>query len=122
MKNKLVTRWMAIAVAATAALPCHAADKSDAATAGEGRADVAQEVLAMTGSRTKIVWVHRVAGTGEDLVGNGPEWELMGLDTAEGKTRVILPGPASYRNPCISPDGEKVFFTDGDSNTIYSVN
>lgn len=111
-----------VAVAALAALPCHAAENPDAAKAVEGRADVAQEVLALTGSRTKIVWVHRVAGTGENLDGNGPEWELMGLDTADGKTRVILPGPASYRNPCISPDGEQVFFTDGASNTIYSVN
>lgn len=115
-------KWMALAVAALATLPCRAADKPDAGESVESRADVAQEVLALTGSRTKIVWVHRVAGTGEDLDGKGPEWELMGLDTADGKMRVILPGPASYMNPCISPDGEKVFFTDGGSNTIYSVN
>jgi len=120
MKNKLIIWW--IAAAALAALPCLAADKPDAAKAGEGRADVAKEVLAMTGSHTKIVWVRRVAGTGSGLEPSTPEWELMGLDTADGKTRVILPGPASYMNPCISPDGEQVFFTDGASNTIYSVN
>jgi len=121
MKNKLIIWWMAVAVAA-AVMPCHAAEHQDAAKAGEGRADVAKEVLALTGSRTKIVWARRVAGTGENLDGRGPEWELMGLDTADGTTRVILPGPASYVNPCISPDGEKVFFTDGGSGTIYCVN
>jgi hypothetical protein len=46
----------------------------------------------------------------------------MGLDTADGKTRAILPGPASFVNPCISPDGETVFFTDGGSGAIYCVN
>ena len=61
MKNKLMMKWMAIAVAALAGLPCLAADKPDAAKAGGGRADVAQEVLALTGSRTKIVWARRVA-------------------------------------------------------------
>jgi len=54
MKNKLMMRWMALTVAALAAVPCFAADKPDAAKAGEGRADVAKEVLAMTGSHTKI--------------------------------------------------------------------
>lgn len=55
MKNMRVI-W--ILVAALAVLPCHAADKPDATKAaktGEGRADVAKEVLAMTGSHTKIV-------------------------------------------------------------------
>ena len=118
MKNMRVI-WILVAAAV---LPCWAAEAQDPAKAGEGRADVAKEVLAMTGSRTKIVWVRLVAGTGGNRDGSTPEWELMGLDTADGKTRVILPGPASYMNPCISPDGEKVFFTDGASNTIYSVN
>ena len=116
MKNMRVI-WILVAAAV---LPCWAAEAQDPAKAGEGRADVAQEVLAMTGSRTKIVWLRLVAGTGGNRDGSTPEWELMGLDTADGKTRVILPGPASYVTPCISPDGEKVFFTDG--NTIYSVN
>ena len=118
MKNMRVI-WILVAAAV---LPCWAAEAQDPAKAVEGRADVAKEVLAMTGSRTKIVWVRLVAGTGGNRDGSTPEWELMGLDTADGKTRVILPGPASYMNPCISPDGEKVFFTDGASNTIYSVN
>ena len=123
MKNKLIIWW--IAAAALAVLPCRAADKPDAAKAGEGRADVAQEVLAMTGSRTKIVWARRVAGAdnagGFTSALNPPEWALMGLDTADGQTRAILPGPALFVNPCISPDGETVFFTDGGSGAIYCV-
>ena len=40
MKNMLMIRWMALAVAALAALPCHAADKLDAAAAEAAKAPV----------------------------------------------------------------------------------
>ncbi|MCX6874753.1 MAG: hypothetical protein NTW21_13235 [Verrucomicrobia bacterium] len=122
MKNRLII-WILVAAAV---LPCRAAENQDPAKAGGARADVAKEVLALTGSRTKIVWARRVAGAdnagGFTSALNPPEWALMGLDTADGKTRAILPGPASFVNPCISPDGEKVFFTDGGSGAIYCVN
>jgi len=93
-------------------------------TSSPTSADLAGDVAAMTGARTKIVWVH-LASTG---IGKGKSWdavaaeyELMAFDTADGKTRVLLPGPASYANPCIAPDGETVFYTDHPANTIYRV-
>jgi len=83
---------------------------------------VADEVLALTGARTKIVWVHCVEGRPKGWDAVSTEYELKGFDTQDRKERVILPGPASYANPCISPDGELVFYTDAVTSTIYVVN
>ncbi len=83
---------------------------------------LAEQVLEMTGARTKIVWQHQVTvepGSGWDAT--TPQYELMGFDTDEGKARVILPGPASYANCNITPDGNQVLFTDMTTNTIYAV-
>jgi len=84
---------------------------------------LADAVLKLTGSRTRIVWMHAV----QDVAANNwdaisPDYELKGFDTAEGRARVILPGPASYANPCITPDGQRVLFTDTTTNTLYVVN
>ena len=68
--------------------------------------DLASRIVEMTGARTKIVWQHQATvepGSGWDAT--TPQYELMGFDTDEGKARVILPGPASYANCCIAPDG-----------------
>jgi hypothetical protein len=90
--------------------------------AGSVCADVADEVLALTGARTKIVWAHCVAGRPKSWDAISAEYELKGFDTQDRKERVILPGPASYFNPCISPDGELVLYTDNVTNTIHAVN
>ena len=84
--------------------------------------DVASRVLELTGSRTKIVWLHATDGKGDSWDATSPIYELMGFDTADGKIRTILPGPASYANPCISPDGQRVLFSDSPKNTLHSVN
>jgi len=83
--------------------------------------DLAAEILKMTGARTKIVWAHKVAGEKRAWGGSSPLFELRGFDTAEGKERVILPGPASYANPSITQDGSRVVFTDVPSRTVYVV-
>jgi len=77
----------------------------------EGPGDVAKQILAMTGARTKIVWVHKVVGGPSGWDATGPDYELKVFDTTEGKARVLLPGPAHYANPCISGDGKVVFYS-----------
>jgi len=93
------------------------------ATAGEAEAggDPASQILAMTGARTKIVWAHQVAGAAKRWGSSSPDFELMGFDTADGVKRVILPGPASYGNPSITPDGTRVVFSDVPGGMIYVV-
>jgi len=104
-----------------------AASLTPAGLAGSAAAaeqpSLAEKVLEMTGARTKIVWQHQVTeAPGDNWDATTPQYELMGFDTAEGKPRVILPGPASYANCCITPDGNQVLFTDMTTNTIYAVN
>ena len=80
--------------------------------AASARGDLAADVLEMTGARTKVVWAHKVAGAKSAWGGNASQFELVCFDTADGAERVILPGPASYGNPSITPDGERVVFSD----------
>jgi len=108
-KMKLACLVIAVFFIAFPALQAGAAD------------DLAAQILRMTGARTKIVWAHKVAGARNAWGGNAPEFELRGFDTAEGKERVILPGPASYGNPSITPDGSGVVFTDVPEGTVYVV-
>ena len=86
-----------------------------------GEEDLAGKVFEMTGARTKIVWEHQVAGPGTNWDANTADYELVGFDTAEGKQRVILPGPASYVNPCFTYNGERVVFTESPNNKTYIV-
>jgi len=92
------------------------------AAGAEAEEDLASRVVAMTGARTKIVWVHAVAGTGKGSDAMTPEYELKVFDTVEGKPRVLLPGPAQYINPCISMDGKVVFYNASHGKMIYRVN
>jgi len=75
----------------------------------------------MTGARTRIVWAHQVKGEGKRWGSGSSEFELLGFDTDEGKPRVILPGPASYANPGLTPDGSRVIFTDTIEGAVYVV-
>ena len=91
------------------------------AAASAGTDDLAADVFRMTGARTRIVWAHQVKGDAKRWGSGSSEFELMGFDTAEGKPRVILPGPAGYGNPSLTPDGSRVVFTDTSDETIYAV-
>jgi hypothetical protein len=93
-------------------LPC-------SASAAEG---VAAAVQRLTGARTRIVWAHQVKGEDKRWGSGAAEFALMGFDTDEGGSRVILPGPDSYANPSIAPDGSRVVFTDSGDGSIYVVN
>lgn len=92
-----------------------------AAAEAAPEAGLASQVLEMTGARTKIVWAHQVGSQEKKHGSSSPDFELMGFDTGEGKSRVILPGPASYGNPSITSDGTRVVFTDVPNLKIYVV-
>lgn len=84
--------------------------------------NTAQDILALTGARTRIVWAHQVKGESKRWGSGSSEFTLMGFDTEAGKEHVILSGPASYGNPSITPDGKRVVYTDvSENNTIYVV-
>lgn len=83
--------------------------------------DTASGVLRLTGARTRIVWAHQVKGEPKRWGSGSSEFALMGFDTEQRATRVILPGPDSYANPSITADGSRVVFTDAGDGTIYAV-
>lgn len=86
-------------------------------------AGTTEDILSLTaGQQVKMVWEHCVRGEGTDWDATGSDYELMGYDTAiDTQPHVILPGPASYANPCISPSGTWVLYTDTTTNVLYKV-
>ena len=68
---------------------------------------------ALTGAHTRMVWIQAVDPTSTDTFGRGNGFRLMGLDTDDGRgVRGILPGPLAARKPLLTPDGQRVVFTD----------
>jgi hypothetical protein len=74
--------------------------------------ELARQVVDLTGSRTKIVWER---GSRDDY------GVLMCFDTAEGKERVVLPNGPKVKDPKLSADGTRIFFT-APEQTSYVVN
>ncbi len=69
----------------------------------------AAETLALTGARTRVVWVQ---GDGTDPFAAGDRLILMGLDTGDGRgERVILGERRSYVKPLITPRGDRIVFS-----------
>ena len=93
-----------------------------AGTAGaEAEEDLASRVVAMTGARTKIVWVHATDGRdGKNSDVLSPDYELMTFDSADGKTRTLLPGPTIYACPWITPSGKQIVYT-GEGDAVFAV-
>jgi hypothetical protein len=62
------------------------------------------------GSRVRAVWVQ---SDGTDPFALGTNLLLMGLDSADGRERTILPERGSYMKPMITPDGQRIVFSRG---------
>jgi len=69
----------------------------------------AAAVKALTGARTRVVWVQ---GDGGDPYAAGFGLVLKGLDTEDGKgERAILATRGSYVKPLLTGDGKRIVFT-----------
>ena len=104
------TAWLWLAVAAAAA-----------AQPGPPGA-VAQEVRALTGAPTRIVWVQHT-GDGTDIFARGDHLRLLGLDTEDGRgEREIVPGEGGFSKPLITHSGNQVVFCNFVTQTTSVVN
>ncbi len=75
-------------------------------------ADVAAEVRALTGARTRLVWVQDT-GDGRDTFARGRHLRLLGFDSDDGRgERVILAEASSYSKPLLTPGGDHIVFSD----------
>ena len=67
-------------------------------------------------------WVQDM-GDGGDVVAQGGNLRLMGMDTSEGQgERVILGTLGNYTKPLITPRGDRVVYTDRQRKKVYVVN
>jgi alginate O-acetyltransferase complex protein AlgJ len=68
---------------------------------------------ALTGAHARMVWTRAVDPASLDVSGRGDKFQLMGIDSDDGRgVREILRGPLSVRKPLLTPDGQRIVFTD----------
>jgi len=78
---------------------------------------------ALTGTHARLVWMRAVDAGSTDTFGRGKQFRLMGIDTDDGRgAREILSGPISVRKPLLTPDGQRVVFTDFPRGQVGVVN
>jgi hypothetical protein len=91
------------AEAASAAAPPASASAPAPAAAPAG------DVRALTGGRTRVVWVQ---GDGSDPTASGSNLTLMGFDTDDGRgERAIVTERGSFIKPLLIANGQRVLFT-----------
>ncbi len=84
-------------------------------------ADAASDVKALTGARTRLVWVEDT-GSGRDTFARGNKLRLMGLDTDDGKgARAILAKESNYAKPLLTAAGKQVVFSNRNDKHCYVV-
>ncbi len=84
-------------------------------------AGTAEALRALTGARTRVVWVQDT-GDGRDTFARGGRLLLRGFDTDDGRgDRVLLEGPRSCAKPLLAPDGRTVVFSDRKAWTVSAV-
>src|SRR5690606_35697558 len=75
----------------------------------------------MTGAHTRVVWAQAVNDHG-DYGADKANFRLLGLDTEDGKAvRVIRDEVASYGKPMLTPDGQRVIYSNRRDNTVYAI-
>jgi hypothetical protein len=67
----------------------------------------ASALAALTGARARVVWVRDLA-SGDDMFLKGNQHQLMGLDSVDGRERVLWAPGDQINKPLLSPDGRYV--------------
>jgi len=71
----------------------------------------------------RVVWVRDVANKGHDPFAYKGGFKLMGYDSADERGAFeILSTPGSYRKPMLTPDGQRIVFTDFPKTEMKIVN
>lgn len=71
----------------------------------------------------RVVWARDVANKGHDPFAYKGGFTLMGYDSADGRGPFeILSTPGSYRKPMLTPDGQRIVFTDFPKTEMKIVN
>ncbi len=93
------------------------------ALASAALAGVGEDLAKLTGQHTRVVWVQDRSKASGDTFAGGKHLVLMGLDSKDGKgARAILPGTRSAAKPLLTPDGQRVVYTDRHASQVRVVN
>ncbi|MBS0263722.1 MAG: hypothetical protein JSS02_17405, partial [Planctomycetes bacterium] len=77
----------------------------------------------LTGARTRVVWVQDQSPNHNDTIALGRELKLMGFDTQDGRgERPILETIQNYSKPLLTPDGQRIVFSDRINKEFFVVN
>lgn len=86
----------------------------------------AQEATSLhkfTGGHSRVVWVQDHSSANSDILAIGQRLRLMGFDSDDGEgERVLLGELRNYAKPLLTPDGQRVVFSDQFSQKFYVVN
>jgi hypothetical protein len=71
-----------------------------------------QQIEALTGAHTRIVWNECLIPGGSDPFSDGDQQRLCGLDTRDGRgERILREEVGNYSRPILSADGETILYT-----------
>ncbi|MDB5340805.1 MAG: hypothetical protein JWN70_6424 [Planctomycetaceae bacterium] len=74
-------------------------------------------------AHTRVVWVQDHGTANSDILAIGQRLKLMGFDSEDGNgERVVLGELRNYAKPLLTPDGQRVVFSDQPSQKFYVVN
>jgi hypothetical protein len=78
-----------------------------------------EAVEKFTGGHTRAVWV--TDAHNKDSFAERNELQLVGYDSRDGKgERIICAERANYYRPLITPDGQRIVFSNRQTRKIYS--
>jgi len=75
----------------------------------------------LTGKQTRVVWVRDFSGKDRNSSEHDYKLKIVGFDSKEGKEQIILDQLDGYTNPLITPDGQRVVFSNERDKQIYVI-
>jgi hypothetical protein len=74
---------------------------------------LSKEIEALTGAHARLVWNASMEKHSFDLFSHGTDQVLRGIDTRDGRgERTILAARGNYSRPLLSPDGERIVYSE----------
>ena len=82
-----------------------------------------QTVQQLTGEQTRVVWVQDQSPENKDSIALGRSLRLMGFDSSDASgERVVLSELRNYSKPLLTPDGQRIVFSDRHRRECFVVN
>ena len=92
-----------------------------ALTASRGATSPQQALRELTGGRTRVVWIQDL-GDGSDYLAQRNQLRLMAFDTDDRQgERVLVEGPRNIAKPMLTPDGNRVVFSDRQRREMFMI-